>query len=295
MSCCLVVRRATQCPGTTFVALVSLCGLVSCGKQQATSSLTARVASADSRLFIGPPEPLQGSCVRGFDAPRAPHFSRAGLPASVLLRFAVLRRPRGRQDRLPASSTSTLRADGLQTVYAKYVRRIGRIANGSSYFLVPATVRVRFDRRCMSRLSSARRVRQTRHLRRLQRTLFLFLDNFDNGGGSYAYPAADALAGRAFASSDGPEPAGADPTRIPVSNAVLAPDGAASVESQFPGAPPIIATVSHNFATFVRTMQIKPDARRFPNFNPDIAIFRRADGSVLLRSRPPVDAPAFGE
>ncbi|MDQ3676439.1 MAG: hypothetical protein M3401_06490, partial [Actinomycetota bacterium] len=198
----------------------------------------------------------------------------------MLASFAVLRRPQAGHDRLPASSRDSLEADGLRTVFARYIRRIGRIATGSSYFVVPATIRTRLARACMKRLSVGQRAHQRRLQRRLQRTLFLWLDNFDEGGADYGIVAADAIAGKAFASSDGPSPPGeSDPSQVPVSVAVLAPDGAVSLEARYPAEPVITAPIAGNFATFVHTIHIKPDARGFPNFNPEVAIFKKLDGT----------------
>lgn len=279
-----------------LLAVLSLCVLAACGSPDAAVPPAApRAVSAvdDSGLFLAAPPVPKGACIRGLDVPRAPRFSQARVPSSVLDGFAVLRRDKSARDRLPASSRDQLRTDGVRTVYAAYVRRVGAIATGSAYFAIPATVHARLDARCLRRLSPGRRATQRRLARRLQRTLFVFLTNFDNGGGSYAAPAAAALAGRAFASSDGPP--SDDPLRVPIAVAVLAPDGAATIEARYPGVEPITATVRDNFATFVHTLRLAPDARGFPNFHPETAIFKRPDGGELLQSRPPADAPTFGE
>ena len=248
-------------------------------------------ADASGLSLVAPPVP-KDACLRAADAPSELRFTQAPVPSSLLDGFAVLRRAKAGRDRLPASSRDQLRTDGMRTVYAAYVRRVGRIATGSAYYVIPATVRSRLDARCLRHLSPGARASQRRLARRLQRTLFVFLTNFENGGGSFAVPAAAALAGRAFASSDGPE--SDDPLRVPISVAVLAPDEAATVEARYPGVATITARVRDNFATFVHTLKLAPDARRFPNFHPETAIFKRSDGGAFLQSRPPADAPSFG-
>jgi hypothetical protein len=161
---------------------------------------------------------------------------------------------------------------------------------------VPALPRAKLRAACSARHNTRERTRDERLAARLSRTALLCLDDFDDGGGDYCYSASDALAGRAFASADGPEsrtPA-PDPSDLPVSVSALVPDDARTIEATYPGEPRITAAVTNNFATFLHTIHIKPNAHHFPNFNPSSVVFRRADGSVLMTSHPPVDEPRFG-
>jgi hypothetical protein len=223
--------------------------------------------------------------------------SIARLPRQVTNAFAVFRLARRREDPLPKYALPDVGFD-LRLVFGSYVRRIGQIASGAAYFVVPGRAAVSLSRRCLQRLSPGRQTRQHGLAVAASKVLLLCLDDFENGGGDYCYSAHDALAGRAFASADGPEPPPGtpdNPSTIPVSVSVLAPDGAATVEAIYPGEAPIDAPITNNFATFIHTIQLAPHATRFPNFNPSRATFKRADGSVLVVSHPPVDAPRFGD
>ena len=257
-------------------------------------AVPATASGADPPISF--PRALHGSCVR-LGGTRPPLNSRARLPARVLARFGLLRRAALPGDTLPSWANGSLMVDSLRIVFRRYVRRLGVIASGSPYFAIPASVRTRVSSRCLAARSPRERVRQRRIAARATRTLLLCLDDFDNGGGDYCFPAADALAGRAFMTADGPTPPGtqqADATDLPISVSALVPDGAVSLVAYYPGEAPVPVAVAGNFATFVHEIHVDPHAQRFPNFNPSTVIFKRADGSVLLTSHPPVDAPAFG-
>lgn len=290
---CSGLGRAAGVVVVVVVAAVAGWSRAPAARAAQTPSLVAAAASLPTSF----PRSLAGSCVRIDDRrPRRPREISASLPPSVLSGFGVLRRPRRTADALPASSRDSLSVEGLRVIFGRYVRRAGEIATGARYYVVLGSVRTRLSRGCMARLSARRRKLQRPIAARTARTVVLCLDDFENGGGDYCFAAEDALAGKAFASADGPEPPGTtDPSQIPVAVSALVPDGAASLEARYPREAPISAAVADNFVTFLHTIHLKPHARGFPNFNPATAIFRRADGTVLMTVRPPVDAPAFGE
>ncbi len=222
--------------------------------------------------------------------------SDAPLPASVLRAFDVLRRPRRAHDGLPRHAYSSLSGQILRVVFSSSVRRVGRIAGGYPYFLVPALLHVRASRRCIARLPASRPARERRLARHARRVLVLCLINFENGGGAHCYAAAQAIAGLAVSWSESPLQS-ADPrsSELLVSLSALVPDNAASIEAFYPGEPPLQAPVTANFATFLHSVHVAPTAQALPNLNPTTVVLRRRDGRVLRTAHPPVEAPGSEE